>query len=184
MYAWIFNIYFRGLQGNLFDNWIRFALKTKIMTHRLWICHSLISLTLDYWYNLFSLFLTCTETTACKTMVQATVLQNALEGLLSTECWAPIPEVLIPYVCSGAQQFIFLRNAQMVLMLGPHFENPSKVLVNQMFCKQYPLPPFSHLHSCILLRLAVVSPTDTSLMSSFFRSGSPNLEMCISLVIR
>lgn len=47
------------------------------MICRLQICHNLISLTLDYWYNLFLLYLTCTETKACTTMVQVTVFQTA-----------------------------------------------------------------------------------------------------------
>lgn len=110
-HAWII-IYFCRLQSNASDNWIRFTLKTKIMTNKLWTYHNLVSLTLDSWYNLFSSYLTCTETKACKTVVQITMASYTESSGLYSLCLS------FWQVCSGAQEFAFIRHSQMVLMWG------------------------------------------------------------------
>ena len=48
------------------------------------------------------------------------------------ECWSLLSEFLLQDVCSKAQEFVFLKSSQMLLMLGSHFENSLQLLVNQM----------------------------------------------------
>ena len=80
------------------------------------------------------------------------------------EGWSILSEFLLQDVCSKAQEFVFLKSSQMLLMLGPHFENSLQLLVNQVLYEQDPFPPLSYLYGCILRRLAVMSTVGTSLM--------------------
>lgn len=45
------------------------------------------------------------------------VCQNHLEALLQDRLLGPTPELMIQYVWGQAQEFIFLTDSQMVLML-------------------------------------------------------------------
>ena len=97
------------------------------------------------------------------------------------ECWSLLSEFLLQDVCSKAQEFVFLKSSQMLLMLGSHFENSLQLLVNQMLYEQDPFPPLSYLYGCILRRLALMSTVGTSLML-FSRGGNPKSEKYFPLV--
>lgn len=53
------------------------------MTHRLLICHSLLNLSLAYWYKLFLSCFTYPDTKACEAVVKFIVHLIDLEGLLN-----------------------------------------------------------------------------------------------------